>query len=97
MFTHRAISSSRSKKYLTMFVIALAFSAIIHVGYAISEPTPEEIIQSQIEFNGAEWDRLNELEQSALKDIEQLREAKNALHVQTESLRAFFSGRNTQN
>jgi len=58
MFTHCAIS----KKYLTMFVIALAFAAIIHVGYAISEPTFDEKLTGEIEALQGDWSEQNEIE-----------------------------------
>lgn len=78
---------SKTKVYAAIIVSMLFISAC---AVCALTPTEEEVIQSQIEFNGAEWAKWDEVEQSALETIERAREAKNALHVQTESLRAFF-------
>ena len=82
------------KTQLRHFGLALAVALVVFAGLkitvALTAPTAEEIIQQTIVFNGSEWDKWNETEQSALETIERCQEAKNALHEQTESLRAFF-------
>lgn len=77
-----------SKKILIWFFSFIVLFLAIKVALALN-PTAEEIIQQQIEFNGAEWDKWDQMEQSALEVVERAREAKNALHAQTDALRAF--------
>jgi len=70
-----------------MFVIACL---AIHLVYASSTPTPEEIITRQIEMNGQAWQELENEKNQYIERIGEIEEKQIILHEQSNGLRSFF-------
>ena len=95
------VPPKESKKDRYSFAIYILMASLTLVGacsvvYALV-PTAEEVMQRQLELNGQEWSRWDSTEKEALGAVERAREAKNALHEQSESMRAFFKGETPSN
>lgn len=74
------------KKYLVVIILT---ASIIHVCYSLLELTPEEIIETQIEMNGQQWQELQDEKELYIKQIDIIETKQSLLHEQNQGMRAF--------
>ncbi len=80
---------SRFAKALIIAGMVILAALTIHLAYASTQPTPEEIIERQIEMNGEQWQELQNEKEMYFEKIEEIEIKQSLLHEQNQGMRAF--------